>query len=256
MDYYDMEIRGDINQMNTKFDKVLLEMTRLKEDNQKLILQVTKKDKRISELEREISRNIVIMKRIAENENKNESETREIISKIMQKISVNVDNAKDILEIKRIGRFLKVVNKQTKSRMLKNAKRLKGSNIWIEKDHPRSVREERRNLITQMKEAEHKGQIAYINYNKLVIKDKKDEEGAKPMGQKITAREQEKVDSDEISDVEIDSGGGAEASVWVVTSLTFEISAVSKADVSSKCPADVDEEVPVKENPMDGLLLH
>ncbi|KAF2903515.1 hypothetical protein ILUMI_02669 [Ignelater luminosus] len=165
MDYYNMKmvkemfevIRGDMNQSNTNFDKVLLEMTRMKEENKKLILQVTKQDKRIFELERVVRMNTVIMKGTADNENEKESDTREIISKTVQKIGVNVDNAKDIVEIKRIGRFiqekarpifLKVEKEQTKSRILKNAKALRGFNIWTEENYPRSVREERRNLIT------------------------------------------------------------------------------------------------------------
>ncbi|KAK4877387.1 hypothetical protein RN001_009893 [Aquatica leii] len=53
--------------------------------------------------------------------------------------------------------------------ILKNAKTLKGTDIWINEDYLKEVQEERRRLIPYMTEAKNKGYKALIRYDKLII---------------------------------------------------------------------------------------
>ena len=78
----------------------------------------------------------------------------------------------------RMRPILVQINKEcTKSVMLKNAKHLKGSDIWVDNDYSRKMKEERKMLVTQMKEARQKGSIAYIRNNKLVVERKSKKNG-------------------------------------------------------------------------------
>lgn len=49
--------------------------------------------------------------------------------------------------------------------ILKNTKMIRVTNIWIDQDYPKELREERKILIEQMKEAMNDSHKAHISYN-------------------------------------------------------------------------------------------
>ena len=56
-----------------------------------------------------------------------------------------------------------------------NAKKLKGTEIYINEDFIDSVRKRRKELLPAMFEARKQGKIAFLRYDKLVTYDKKDD---------------------------------------------------------------------------------
>lgn len=63
--------------------------------------------------------------------------------------------------------------------VLRNAKKLKGTRIFINEDYPEAVRQKRKELLPKMREARQRGDIAFLRYDKLVIRQ----------GEKRTARD-------------------------------------------------------------------
>lgn len=164
--------------INTKLDDVILEMKQVKEENKKLKEKLVEQDERISSLEREVRKKNIVMKGIIDKENEKESETNEKIREVVQKIGVDFDLKEDLDEARRIGRFnpqknrpilIKLTRESTRLMILKKAKLLKGTDVWIDEDYPKEVQEERRRLIPQMKEAREKGYRAQVRYNKLIV---------------------------------------------------------------------------------------
>ncbi|KAF5269716.1 hypothetical protein FQA39_LY08639 [Lamprigera yunnana] len=59
-----------------------------------------------------------------------------------------------------------------KPEVLKAGKNLKGSDIWATEDYSKQVQEQRKQLITYIKEARTKGHKVILRSNKLIIDDK------------------------------------------------------------------------------------
>lgn len=86
---------------------------------------------------------------------------------------------RDINKAFRIGKangkarpiLVKILNVWKKNEILKNKSRLP-KNIFVNEDFSKEVLEKRRELIPQLKEERKKGRLAYIKYDKLVVKDK------------------------------------------------------------------------------------
>jgi hypothetical protein len=70
--------------------------------------------------------------------------------------------------------------------ILKNTRKLKNTNIWIDEDYPKEIQEVRRRLIPEMKEARSKGYRAQIRYDKLILN--KETHRANHSGQEETSR--------------------------------------------------------------------
>ena len=51
--------------------------------------------------------------------------------------------------------------------MLEKAKKLKGTNIFINGDFTEAVQQKRRDLMPALKAAQDKGEIAYLRYDRL-----------------------------------------------------------------------------------------
>ncbi|KAB0799267.1 hypothetical protein PPYR_07147 [Photinus pyralis] len=65
--------------------------------------------------------------------------------------------------------FIKLAQYETKIEVLKKAKNLKGTNIYIHEDFPKHVLEERKVLATHLRTARESGHRAYLKYNKLIV---------------------------------------------------------------------------------------
>lgn len=172
------QIDANMKSINQKLDSVMQEIKHMKEDNKRLKERVDEQEERINNLEREVRKKNLIIRGITDEEGEKESDTGDKVNVIMQKIGVNFDPKDDMDEVRRIGKFnpqkkrpvlIKLTREATRARILKSAKVLKGTEIWIDEDYPKDVQEERRRLIPRMKEAREKGYRAQLRYNKLIV---------------------------------------------------------------------------------------
>lgn len=172
------QIDGNMRQMNCKLDMLVLEMKQIKDENKKLKSKVEEQEEKIERLERTIRSKNIIIKGINEEERENQNTIKERVNLVMQKMGVNVEMEKDIDEIARIGKYtpgrkrpimVKLLRESTKSEIFRNAKQLKGTDIWIEEDFPKNIQEERRALIPKLKDARNRGYRAVLRYNKLIV---------------------------------------------------------------------------------------
>lgn len=70
-----------------------------------------------------------------------------------------------------VVKFNKLKDRDT---VLRNAKKLKGTKIYINEDYPEAVRQKRKELLPKMREARQRGDIAFLRYDKLVIRAAED----------------------------------------------------------------------------------
>ncbi|KAK4884836.1 hypothetical protein RN001_001107 [Aquatica leii] len=154
------------------------EIKQVKEEKIILLEKLAVQEKRISMLEREVRKKNIVIKGIKDNEQENEKETQEKVNAVIQKTGINFNITEELDEARRIGKYnegktrpimIKLMKESTKMNILKNAKTLRGTDIWIDEDYPKEVQEERRRLIPYMKEARNKGYKALIRYDKLII---------------------------------------------------------------------------------------
>ena len=66
---------------------------------------------------------------------------------------------------------VKLISYKDKTAILKNAKKLKSTGIYINEDYSDRVLAKRREQLPQLREARDSGKIAYFNYDKLVVKN-------------------------------------------------------------------------------------
>lgn len=172
------QIDGNMKNINTKMDAMVLEVRQIRGENEKLKKMVAKHEERIDDLEREIRKKNLVIRGVEDEEGESESETRGKIATIMQKIDTNIDMNREIEQIRRIGSYngdrkrpilVKLIKENTKFALLRNARRLKGTDVWIDEDFSREVQDERRLLVPHLKEARNKGYRAHLKYNKLIV---------------------------------------------------------------------------------------
>lgn len=194
-------LQGLDNKMNTRFDQVITEIASVKKENVELSKKVEEQGKIIESLEREIRKNNLVIKGIPEEEGEREEDTRNKMMEMAAKIGVKIDQEMQIDDIRRMGRYkpketrpilLKLTTRQKKMEILKQAKELKGTNIWIDEDYTKKVQEERKALIPHLKEARQHGYKAILRYNKLIINNEVYEiENLQPAKETIEQREEE-----------------------------------------------------------------
>ncbi|KAK4884065.1 hypothetical protein RN001_000336 [Aquatica leii] len=93
-------------------------------------------------------------------------------------MEIQVNMEIEVNEVVRLGNYstnrnrpilVKLSSFNRKRDILKAAKKLKGTKIYITEDFPKKIQEERKFLIEKMKEARQEGNRAYVVYNKLII---------------------------------------------------------------------------------------
>ena len=68
----------------------------------------------------------------------------------------------------------KLLSYKQKKEVLKNAKKLKGSNIFIDEDFCFETMQRRKVLWEEVKRLRSEGQIAFLNYRSIVVKGRRD----------------------------------------------------------------------------------
>lgn len=159
--------------MNEKFEGLYRDLHEMRTclDNQ---------EKRLYYLEKSsVERNLVFFG-LNENENSYNDLEDNILNIINQKMEVPTQ-ALEIQVVKRIGKkgtkprpvSVTFTTLGSKINILKHKKRLQGSGIHITPEFPAAILEKRRSLKEQLKVELEKGNVAYIKYDKLVIKEKR-----------------------------------------------------------------------------------
>lgn len=162
-----------------RLDRLELEMKPLQEENQKLRERVEKLENKIQVFERKEKRSNLIFYGITENR---DSEIQ-LITKIINilKNDLNIDLKKsEVVTAYRLGKFamnknrpvlIKIVTLWKKIEILKNKKKL-SNGVRIAEDFPKEVLAKRQELQEDLKKEREKGNIAFLRYDKIVIKPK------------------------------------------------------------------------------------
>lgn len=114
----------------------------------------------------------------------------------------DINKAFRIGKVKGVTRpiLVNMVNAWKRDEILRKKKTLP-KNIYVKEDFSKEVLEKRRELVSQLKEERRKGRIAYIKYDKLVVKDeagmsrdkRKREESSSPVTPKDTGNALPKI---------------------------------------------------------------
>ncbi|XP_047033067.1 uncharacterized protein LOC124639668 [Helicoverpa zea] len=156
------------------------------EENMKLRKEVTVLTTKLQKMEREIRNNNIILYGVKETEN-NSNELLGLIIQTLNAACEKTDLEKwDKWEINNFYRLGKPIENKTrpilitvtlawrKAEMLKNKKYLP-ENVYINEDFPKEILKKRQELKKQQQEEINKGKLAYIRYDKLIIKEKPSE---------------------------------------------------------------------------------
>lgn len=169
-----------LKEIKDEISKVRNDVALFKIENTKLQERVQIQEKQIEYLEREAKKKNLIIKGIKDTERETYIKREEEIVKLMKTIGVKMGT--DSIDMTyRIGRFnpekerpivVKLTYEKSKYEILRNAKNLKGSNVWIDEDFTQKTQDERRTLIPMMKEIRSEGKTVVLRYNKLIVDGK------------------------------------------------------------------------------------
>ncbi|KAL0821279.1 hypothetical protein ABMA28_005879 [Loxostege sticticalis] len=153
----------------------------LQEENEKLKSEVQTLQTKVNILEKEIRKNNLILHKVAETE-KSDKELLELVLETLNKLSANADLEKwDVWEISKAHRLGKKGDKirpilitltlsWRKLEILRNNKKI-NSGIFATEDFPKEILTKRRELKEKMEEEIKNGKVAYIRYDKLIVKE-------------------------------------------------------------------------------------
>lgn len=154
------------------------------EENRKLKQEVSNLQTRLQYLERDARKNNIILHGVAEDEN-NDTELKDNVIESLNKISQKVEGMQDwdkweISNLRRLGKkntdkkrpiLITLTLTWRKYELLKNNRNFP-SGIYVTEDYPKEILLKRKELKQKKEQEERKGKIAYIRYDKLIIKDR------------------------------------------------------------------------------------
>ncbi|XP_072389612.1 uncharacterized protein [Diabrotica undecimpunctata] len=128
--------------------------------------KITEQEVRIEILERQARRKNIVIQGVKENQTESEQETINKIKGIMKIIGVQTNLDEELVEMRRIGRqgdpqnvprpiILEMKQEATRMEILKAAKNLRGTKIYINEDFPKKILQERKHLLKLMKMVRH-----------------------------------------------------------------------------------------------------
>lgn len=162
-----------MNKMEEKLQPVL-------EENKILKLKVENLEKKVEYLERDKKNNNLIIHGLKEEE----KSTPDLLKMVKQCFSEELNITLEEYEVNKIYRIgntnkdgkpkptlLSLTCGWKKNEIMKNKKKLK--ECYITEDYPKEVLEKRRSLQPKLNEERKKGHLAYIKYDKLIVKENK-----------------------------------------------------------------------------------
>lgn len=157
--------------INEKFENLNEDLTQLRS---KLEIQ----EKRLNQLERNgVQRNIIIFG--VEEQEKSYFDLQEIVTNII-KTSVGIDiQENELVVLRRLGKkgsrarpiSVELSTLGKKIKILKSKNKLQNTEIYIKEEFPNKVLQIRKELEAEKQKEIEKGNIAYIKYDKLVVKE-------------------------------------------------------------------------------------
>lgn len=172
------------------------QMTSIIEDKLKPLIDENKKLKnemellhnKVGGLEREVRRNNVLMHGVEEEERTN----AELLQLVLNTLSEMAKEAEienfdkwEISEVRRLGKkeenrrrpiLIKLTLAWRRTEILKNNKKFP-KNIYITEDFPKEILKTRKELKIKQQEEIKKGNLAFIRYDKLIIKENPNQNG-------------------------------------------------------------------------------
>ncbi|KAI5639585.1 hypothetical protein NE865_07951 [Phthorimaea operculella] len=158
-------------------------LTPIVEENKKLKKQVVTLQAKVKSLERDVRKNNVIIHGIQETEMSYadlRSKMITILDNISKKSNMREWDEWEISDMRRIGKksegksrpiLISLTLLWRKIELLKNNKHFP-TGIYATEDYPKDVQKKRKELKVQKKQEEQNGNIAFIRYDKLVVKPK------------------------------------------------------------------------------------
>lgn len=182
MDKRNERIENKMDVIYGEIQEIKSENAKLKEENETLKKKNTEIENQMEIMEKEIRKNKIIVQGIKEMENESDLSIKENIRKMLTEIGMEINMENETREVRRIGKkiqnrdiprpiLIEFASGSKKIEVLKAAKKLKGSDIWISEDYSKQVQEQRKLLVPHMKEARTKGNKAILRHNKLIIND-------------------------------------------------------------------------------------
>lgn len=154
------------------------EMGQLKKQVEELKMEVQVCRKEIKEIQNKERKLNFVIKGIQEEKEESDDETVSKVKTFLQnKLGVQMEG---VNKAYRMGRYsqqrkyhriimVKCQNENFKKNVLQMKGKLKGSQIYIEEDYSKEVREVRRKLFEKAVLERKEGKIAYVKFNKLII---------------------------------------------------------------------------------------
>lgn len=145
------------------------------EENNNLKTRVSNLEQKVSFLEKEKRKNNLVLFGIEE-KGKTELELVDFVKEILQDSGTHIDS-QEISEIHRIGTnyeknrplIISLTTSWKKHLILKNKRNLP-TNVFVNEDYPKEVLEIRKQLKPELEAERKKGNIAFIKYDKLIVK--------------------------------------------------------------------------------------
>uniref|UniRef100_A0A8D9E6X4 L1 transposable element RRM domain-containing protein n=1 Tax=Cacopsylla melanoneura TaxID=428564 RepID=A0A8D9E6X4_9HEMI len=188
----------------------------IKAELQPLVGRMDKMEAKVEESENRLERyererrenNIIIYNMIERGEETWEDLQKNVIDFLGTLLHVNIKE-EDITRITRLGQnrskarpvLIRFVRYNTKTMVLKNRNRLKGSTIRIDEDFSQVIRQKRKNLLPELAKLRQEGKAAWLKYDKIVVK----QETRTNMEHRNNPEDQ---DEDDLMSEEARGGGG------------------------------------------------
>lgn len=163
---------------NSIMEKMEEKLKSIIEENKDLKIKINKLENEIEYLKRDKKQNNIVIFGLKEGEESTSGLIQEAKKIFLRDIKINIE-AFEINNIFRIGKrnpgvkprpvLLSFVNAWKKNEVMKVRKDLK--DIYITEDYTKEVLEKRKLLQNRLNEERTKGNIAYLKYDKLVVKE-------------------------------------------------------------------------------------
>lgn len=164
---------------NNILDKMEEKLKPIQEENQRLNLKLEKLEKKVETLERDRKRNNIIVHGLAEKQQSTLDLIKCFKRILSDELGIKIESH-EVNNIYRIGSrnknekprplLVSLVSGWNKVEIMKNKKSLK--EVYITEDFSKETLEIRKLLQPKLKEERQKGNLVYIKYDKLIVKEK------------------------------------------------------------------------------------
>lgn len=179
------EMRKQTTELTESLTKNIMEeidrkLTPIIEENEKQKQKISNLEKEIEYLKRENRNNNIIIFGLEENEKSTCELFQNVKENFVRDLNITIEE-NGINKLYRLGKknlgnkprpvLCSFANRWKKDEIMKNRKSFK--KIYVSEDYSKEVLEKRKALLPQLLEEKKKGNIAFIKYDKLIVKEPK-----------------------------------------------------------------------------------